>query len=37
MGSNYIVMAVTLIVWAGLFFFIIKVDRKVKELEKRSR
>jgi len=35
--GNYIAMIVALIVWAGLFFFIAKVDRQVKELEKRSQ
>ena len=35
MDGNYIVMAVTLIVWAGLFLFILGVDKKVKKLEEK--
>jgi CcmD family protein len=33
MTSNYTVMAVTLIVWVGLFIYLLTVDRKVKKLE----
>lgn len=36
MDGNYIVMAVTLIVWIGLFIFIFGVDKKVKKLEEKS-
>lgn len=36
MDGNYIVMAVTLIVWIGLFLFIFGVDKKVKKLEEKS-
>ncbi len=36
MDGNYVVMAVTLIVWIGLFFFILSVDKKVKKLEEKS-
>ena len=35
MDGNYIVMAVTLIVWIGLFLFIFGVDKKVKKLEEK--
>ncbi len=35
MDGNYIVMAVTLIVWIGLFLFIYGVDKKVKKLEEK--
>ena len=37
MDGNYIAMIVALIVWAGLFFYLLKVDRQVKDLEKKSR
>ena len=37
MDGNYVALAVTLIVWIGLFMFIMKIDKKVKELEKRSK
>ena len=36
MDGNYIVMAVTLIVWIGLFLFIYGVDKKVKKLEEKA-
>ena len=35
MDDNYIVMVVTLIVWIGLFTFILGVDKKVKKLEEK--
>ncbi|MEZ4746515.1 MAG: CcmD family protein [Calditrichia bacterium] len=31
----YIVMIVTMIVWGGIFFYLMYLDRKVKNLEKR--
>lgn len=31
----YIVMAVTLIVWGGIFFYLLYLDRKVKYLKKK--
>lgn len=31
----YIVMVVTLIVWGGIFFYLLYLDRKVKYLKKR--
>ncbi len=31
-----VVMAVTLITWAGLFAYIFRLDRKVKEAERRE-
>ncbi|MCP4685218.1 MAG: CcmD family protein [bacterium] len=36
MQDNYVAMAVTLVVWGGLFFFLMRLDRRVKDLEKRS-
>jgi CcmD family protein len=33
MGSNYTVMAVTLIIWVGLFVYLIMLDRKARKLE----
>ena len=35
MSDNYIVMIVTLTVWLGLFLFIWRVDKRLRELEKR--
>jgi len=37
MDGNYVALAVTLAIWIGLFFFILKVDKRVKELEKKSK
>ncbi len=36
MDSNYVVMAVTLIIWVGLFFYLFSLDRKVKKLEEKN-
>jgi len=37
MDGNYVALAVTLLIWFGLFFFLMRLDRRVKELEKRSQ
>lgn len=37
MDGNYVVLAVTLLIWFGIFFFLMRLDRRVKELEKRSQ
>ncbi len=37
MDGNYIALTVTLAIWIGLFMFILKIDKKVKELEKKSK
>lgn len=29
----YIVLSIVLIVWAGIVFYLVRLDRKVKELE----
>ena len=36
MTSNYAVMAVTLVIWVGLFFYLIVLDRKTKKLEEKK-
>ncbi|MCX6834328.1 MAG: CcmD family protein [candidate division Zixibacteria bacterium] len=36
MDGNYTALAVTLVVWIGIFFFLMRLDRRVKDLEKRS-
>jgi CcmD family protein len=36
MDANYVVMAVTLIVWIGIFLYLVSLDRKVKRLEKKN-
>jgi CcmD family protein len=32
-NSIYVVMLIVLMIWAGVFGYIFRVDRKVKELE----
>ncbi len=35
-GTLTWVLAVNLVIWAGIFLFLVRVDRKVRELEKKS-
>ena len=37
MDGNYIALIVTLVIWIGLFLFLIRLDKKVKRLEERPR
>lgn len=37
MDGNYIAMMVTLVVWVGLFVFLVRLDNKVKKLEKKLK
>ena len=32
-NSIFVVMLIILMIWAGLFFYIFRLDRRVKELE----
>lgn len=36
MSDMYVVMVITLITWLGLFFYLLRVDAKVKEAEKHE-
>lgn len=36
MDSNFVVMAVTLIIWVGVFFYLRNIDGKVRRLEEKS-
>ena len=36
MDANYVVMAVTLIIWVGLFGILFSLDKRVKKLEKEN-
>jgi len=36
MDGNYVTLAVTLLIWVGIFFFLMRLDRRVKDLEKRT-
>ena len=34
-AADWIVMTVALVVWGAVFFYLLRLDRRVKELEKR--
>jgi len=36
MDANYVVMAVILIVWLGIFLYLLSIDRKVRRLEGKN-
>jgi CcmD family protein len=36
MDGNYVALAVTLIIWVGLFVYLRRLDRKVRELNDRE-
>jgi hypothetical protein len=36
MDRNYVVLGVSLLVWGLLFAWIVRVERRVRELEKRG-
>ena len=35
MKGNLVVLAVALLVWGLLFFYLVRLERRIKELEKR--
>jgi CcmD family protein len=37
MDGNYIALAVTLVIWIGLFFFLFRLDKKIKKLEEKLK
>ncbi len=37
MDGNYIALAVTLVVWVGLFYFMMRLDKGVKKLEEKFK
>jgi CcmD family protein len=37
MDGNYVALAVTLLVWVGLFTFVYRLDKRIEKLEKKSR
>ena len=37
MEGNHITLIVTLVIWVGLFFYLMRLDKKVKDLEKRVK
>ena len=34
MEGNTVTMVVTLVIWIGLFFYLFRLDRRVKKIEK---
>ncbi|HLG93918.1 MAG TPA: CcmD family protein [candidate division Zixibacteria bacterium] len=37
MNHNYVVMAVVLLVWAALFFYLLRIEKKVDRLLKSEK
>ncbi len=37
MDGNYIAMIVTLVIWVGLFVYLMKLDKQVKKLEEKMK
>lgn len=37
MDGNYVALTVTLIVWCGLFLYLLKLDGRMKKIEKRIK
>lgn len=37
MDGNYIALAVTLVIWLGIFVYLLKLDKKVKQLEEKIK
>ena len=37
MSSNYVAMMVTLVIWIGVFFYLLRLDRKVKDLRRKMK
>ncbi|MGB7061636.1 MAG: CcmD family protein [Candidatus Zixiibacteriota bacterium] len=35
MTSNCVVMIVTLVIWIGVFLYLLRLDAKIKRLEKK--
>ena len=35
MSSNIVVLIVSLVVWIGIFLYLLRLDRKVKDLKRR--
>ncbi|PKK82729.1 MAG: CcmD family protein [candidate division Zixibacteria bacterium HGW-Zixibacteria-1] len=36
MNANYIVMIVVLIIWIGIFLYLMGLDRRIKRIEKKN-
>ncbi len=36
MDANYVTLMVTLVIWVGLFLFLLRLDKRIGRLERRS-
>ena len=36
MDGNYVAMIVSLLVWVGLFLYLLRLDGRIRKLERRS-
>jgi len=36
MDGNYVALGVTLAVWIGLFLYLFRLDKRVKQLERKN-
>ena len=36
MDGNYVAMLVTLVVWLGLFLYLMRLEKRVRKLEERA-
>jgi CcmD family protein len=36
MDGNYIALGVTLAIWIGLFLFLFRLDKRVRQLERKN-
>ena len=36
MDGNYVALAVTMVGWIGLFAYLVRLDRKVRELDREG-
>ena len=37
MDGNYVALAVTLVIWVGLFIYIMQLDKKVRKLKEKQK
>jgi len=37
MDGNYVALMVTLVIWVGLFLFLVRLDKKVRKLEEKLK
>jgi len=37
MDGNYVALAVTLAIWIGVFVYLMRLDKRVKKIERQSR